>query len=160
LCGRGARFRIGAMKTLVCMLFIGTMACGSKSTTTSPALEPAKAVLPDVPFADLDHAQKIEFMKQKVLPAMESIFKNHDPQKFGEFGCQTCHGAQAAKGKFDMPSVDLPALDFEDLSKFKQEDLEWMAQRVKPAMAKLLSRPELVPENLTGFGCQNCHIIE
>jgi mono/diheme cytochrome c family protein len=162
LFGGRLAFQNLAMKSLSCLLFVATAACGSKSTATStaPTSESAQVVLPDVPFDDLDHDQKIEFMKQKVVPAMEPIFKNHDPQEFAEFGCQTCHGAQAAKGHFDMPSTDLPKLDFKDTSKFKKEDLEWMAQQVKPAMAKLLSRPEYTPETPTGFGCQNCHMVE
>jgi hypothetical protein len=155
-------FHDGVMKKLACLLLVVATACGSKSatTTTAPTSEPAKVVLPDVPFDDLDHDQKIEFMKQKVVPVMEPIFKNHAPKEFAEFGCQTCHGAQAAKGHFDMPSAELPKLDFKDMSKFKKEDLEWMAQQVKPTMAKLLSEPEFTPENPTGFGCQNCHMVE
>lgn len=147
------------MKYLVCLLLIA--ACGPKSapatTTTGEAATPA---LPDVPFDELEHDQKIVFMKQKVMPAMEPIFKNHDAQEFADFGCKTCHGAQAEQGHFDMPSTDLPKLNFKDMSEFKPADIEWMSKEVKPTMAKLLSRPEYTPENPTGFGCQNCHTTE
>jgi hypothetical protein len=147
-------------KYIACLVMLA--ACGgSKSppsaSTTTPTDQPAQVVLPDVPFDKLEHEQRIEFMKQKVMPAMEPIFKNHDAKKFAEFGCVTCHGKQALEGHFDMPSTELPKLDFKDMSKWKKEDLEWMSEEVKPAMARLLSEPEFTPENPTGFGCQNCH---
>lgn len=138
-------------------------ACGSKAvpSTTTPTGETggtaAVATLPDVPFEQLEHDQRIEFMKQKVMPAMEPIFKNHDATKYADFTCKTCHGEQAAQGHFDMPNPDLPKLDFKDMSKFKKEDLEWMGKEVKPTMAKLLSLPEYTPENPKGFGCTGCH---
>lgn len=141
------------------LLFIALAACGSRSSTSAESPPKAKAVLPDVPFDDLDLDQRAEFMKQKVVPAMEPIFKKHDP-KFAEFGCKTCHGKQAADGLFDMPSADLPKLTFKDMSKFEKEDIEWMKNEVKPTMAKLLSRPEFGPDKPNGFGCQTCHFTE
>ncbi len=149
------------MKRLAFVLIVA--ACGGSSSTkptTPPAPEPAVAVLPDVPFEDLDHDQRAEFMKQKVMPAMEPIFKNHDAERYAEFSCKTCHGKQAEQGHFDMPSEDLPKLDFKDMSKWEKEDLEWMSKEVKPAMAKLLSLPEYTPETPTGFGCNNCHTTQ
>jgi hypothetical protein len=139
------------------------VACGSKSTvptTTTSKGEPAQVVLPDVPFDKLEHEQRIEFMKQKVMPVMEPIFKNHEPKEYAEFGCVTCHGKQALEGHFDMPSTDIPKLDFRDMSKWKPADLAWMNNEVKPAMAKLLSEAESSPEIPTGFGCHNCHTTE
>lgn len=147
------------MKHLAYLLFLA--ACGSKSapatTTTTPPTEQAKVTLPDVAFDELDHDQKIEFMKQKVMPAMAPLFKGHDAEEFAEFGCKTCHGKQADQGHFDMPNPELPKLDFKDMSKWSKEELEWMGNEVKPTMAKLLSESEYSPENPTGFGCTHCH---
>jgi hypothetical protein len=146
-------------------------ACGGKATpasttatsTTPPATEEKPVTLPEgVAFEQLDQDQRIEFMKQKVMPAMKPIFQNHDATKYAEFGCKTCHGEQAAQGHFDMPNPDLPKLNFKDqaaMAKFKKEDLEWMAKEVKPTMAKLLSLPEFTPENPKGFGCTGCHTM-
>lgn len=157
LLGRARRTKLAAMRHLVLILCLA--ACGSKSTpATSP--QTTATALPDVPFDELDHDQRAEFMKQKVMPAMESIFKNHDGEEFAEFGCKTCHGKQAEQGHFDMPSPDLPKLNQNDMSKFKPEDIEWMSKEVKPAMAKLLGRPEYSEENPKGFGCAGCHIVE
>ena len=40
--------------------------------------------LPDLPFDKLEHDQRIEFMKQKVMPVMKPIFQNHDAKDFAE----------------------------------------------------------------------------
>lgn len=151
------------MKKFACLALV-VAACGSKSTapaTTTPKEEPATVVLPDVPFEQLDHEQRAEFMKQKVVPAMEPIFKNHDAKKYAEFGCVTCHGPGAMKGEFHMPAADgPPKLTKEGMGKISKEDMEWMAGEVKPLMAKLLGESEWSPENPTGFGCHDCHTTE
>lgn len=139
--------------------------CGSKSpSTTTPAggegSATAVAVLPDVPFEQLDHDQQIQFMKEKVVPTMAPLFKAHDATEFAEFGCKTCHGEGAEKGEFDMPHAGLPKLNFSDMSKFKPEDLEWMGKVIKPAMAKLLQESEMTKENPQGFGCLHCHTAQ
>jgi len=154
------------MRTFFALSLVLAAACGSKSPTTTTPTGPegegsgsgsATATLPDVPFEKLDHDQQIEFMKTKMVPAMQPIFQNHDAKKYAEFGCKTCHGEGAEKGEFDMPNAGLPVLDFKDMSKYKKEDLEWMGKEVKPTVAKLLQLPEYTPETPTGFGCGNCH---
>lgn len=138
----------------------GLLACGPKPVTPTPKPDPkttAQPVLPDVPFADLDLEQRAEFMKQKVLPAMGPLFREHDPTRYSDFGCKTCHGDDADTGDFDMPNESLPVLDFADMKKFKPADIEWMKTKIKPAMAKILGEAEHTAENPSGFGCLNCH---
>ena len=150
------------MTMSVFMMLLVVAACGSqKPTPVTTVAEPtATAVLPDAPFDQLDHDQRHLFMEQKVVPAMAPIFKQHDPKAFAELGCKTCHGKRVDDHDFEMPNPDLPKLNFADPSKFDKTDLEWMQNVVKPTMAKLLSRPELSPENPKGFGCHNCHTTE
>ena len=131
-------------------------ACGPPAAPSTP-VEPATAVLPDVPFDELQHDQRIAFMKQKVVPAMRVLFQQHDPDEFKDFGCVTCHGPDALKGEFHMPSSELPKLDFNDMSKFDKADIEFMVKVVKPEMAKLLREPEYSEANPQGFGCLHCH---
>jgi hypothetical protein len=139
-------------------------ACGGKTpaTTTTGGGDTGSAApaLPDVAFEKLDHDQQIQFMKEVVVPTMGPLFKNHDAQKYAEFGCKTCHGEGAEKGEFDMPNPNLPKLNFADMSKHKKEDLDWMGKEIKPTMAKLLKEAEYSPENPKGFGCLQCHTAE
>ena len=157
------RANVAAMRAVLLAAVLA--ACGGKSTqATTPTTpeaskvqEPPKA-LPDVPFDQLDPDQRAQFMKQKVVPAMKEVFQKHDPKAYAEFGCQTCHGKEAAKGHFDMPNPELPKIGkTTDWSKFKKEDVDWMKNEVKPAMAKILGQPEWSPENPKGFGCLECH---
>jgi hypothetical protein len=147
-------------------------ACGSNPQSTTTPTSPgtpapkegqgagAAVALPDVPFADLDHDQRIAFMKQKVMPVMKPIFQNHDAKDFAGFSCKTCHGEQAKEGHFDMPNPKLPKLDFNDLSEFKKEDLEWMGKEVMPQMGKVLNLPLYSKDNPKGFGCLACHTLK
>ncbi len=156
------------MKTFVLFASLTLAACGSKSssTTTTPtgggagSGEAVRPPLPDVPFESLDRDQRMQFMKEKVVPTMEPLFKNRDAKKFAEFGCKTCHGDGAKEGKFDMPNDKLPKLFGPSMSKFKKEDLEWMGKEIKPTMAKLLQQTEYSEENPKGFGCLECHTAE
>ena len=75
------------MKTFVLFASLLVAACGPKpstSTTTSTgggtagvgagSAEAVKPPLPNVPFDSLDHEQRIQFMKEKVMPTMEPLF--------------------------------------------------------------------------------------
>jgi hypothetical protein len=117
----------------------------------------AQVALPDVPFDELDHDQRFDFMKQVVVPTLGPMFKRHDKQKFAKFGCKTCHGKGADRGEYHMPNDDLPKLNLADLSKYKQADIEFMQNDVLPTMARLVKQPVWTPENDDGFGCLECH---
>jgi len=151
------------MKLLVAVALL-TAACGSKSpstTTTPTGGEGSAAVtLPDVPFENLDHEQREEFMKQKVVPVMKALFQKHDADDFADFGCQTCHGPQVKDDQFAMPNPNLPKLNLRDLGNFKKEDVEWMQHEIAPTMSKILNLPMASKENPKGFGCPVCHPVE
>jgi predicted small lipoprotein YifL len=139
-----------------CLLLLAVLAaCGGKSPAPTPPAAPS--ALPDVAFDKLDQDQRIQFMKQKVMPAMKPLFEKHDAAKFADFGCVTCHGKQAKDGHFDMPNPELPKLDFGNMAKYKPEDLEWMKTDIMPAMAKVLQVEPYSPETQKGFGCLGCH---
>lgn len=158
------------MKTFALLTSLLITACGGTSTTSTTTPKgggsgtemgsAATKPLPDVPFDSLDHEQRIQFMKEVVLPAMEPLFKGHDAKKFAEFGCKTCHGPGAEQGKFDMPNEGLPKLFGPGMPKFAKADLEWMGKEIKPTMAKLLKQTEYSEENPKGFGCLECHTME
>jgi len=136
---------------LVMSMLVSVGACSS--ATPSPQ-GPAQPAVTSFEHMDLDH--RIEFMKTVVVPRMKPIFQNHDPNKFSKFDCTTCHGSAAASGDYEMPNTELPKLDFSDLSKFRQPDLDWMQNEVKPTMASLLQIPESTRLR-KGFSCMTCH---
>jgi len=121
--------------------------------------EPAVAVLPDVPFAELDHAQRVKFMTDRVVPAMQPVFQRHDAKRFAKIACETCHGKAARAGTFELPNADLPRLT-SDLAKFDPHDVEWMTKEVMPAMADLLARPVWSTSTPNGLTCLACHTMD
>ena len=127
-------------------LLVLALGCSSPVVPRAPVPR-AVEVLPDVVFADLDHEQRVQLMKQHVLPTMTPLFQQHDPKKFSEVGCKTCHAEHA----WTMPNPELPHLDFDDLSGFEAADVEWMKTVIVPAMRDQLRDPSV--------RCGRCHPI-
>lgn len=125
---------------------------------------------PEVAWKDMTFEQKKAYMKSAVTPTMKPIFQAFDGKKFKTFNCQTCHGSDGAERKFKMPSNDihpLPNTPEAFQAKLKTEPTwpkwtEFMAQKVEPAMGKLLDLPVFDPKKPVkgAFGCANCHKLE
>ncbi len=164
------------------LLSLTLLACGSKKDPPSPgsaeppkgsATEPPKgsaaepagsgsgssAAAPKWEFDKLSHDEKIDFMKKTVVPTMKPVFQKFDAKEYAAFGCKTCHGKDPKATKYKMPTADLPPLDFAALEAGKQKPkvAKWMAEVVKPEMAKLLQLPEMTETEPKGFGCLGCH---
>jgi hypothetical protein len=144
-------------------------ACGSKSSApTTPTPEPEDTPPPEgMAFKDMNADQRASFMKHTVLPTMKPIFQAFNADKFAEFDCKTCHGGGAEDGSFEMPNPDLPVLPQpENFMAYAQDPehapwVKFMAEEVKPQMAKLLMMSEYDPATNTGdFSCHNCHLTE
>jgi hypothetical protein len=110
---------------------------------SAPQASTAVPVLPDVPFALLDRDQRAQFMAQRVVPVMAPLFRAHDPQRHAAFGCKTCHGDAR---DFALPNAQLPALGAHN----DPDDVAWMTETIKPAIARLLDDPTL--------DCVRCHV--
>lgn len=134
-----------------------TIACSLVLLACTPRTNVQEASIDDRPFDQLNHDERIEFMKQRVVPAMQPVFVQHDASKFSTFGCVTCHGKSADQGEFHMPSGSLPKLGGDLTKKFPRAKLDWMLTEVKPTMAKLLKVKEWSPEDPYGFDCFGCH---
>ena len=125
---------------------------------------------PEVAWKDMTFEQKKAYMKAAVTPTMKPIFQAFDGKKFKTFNCVSCHGADGADRKFKMPSNDihpLPNTEEAFKAKLKAEPTwpkwtEFMAQKVEPAMGKLLDLPVFNPKQPVkgAFGCANCHKLE
>jgi len=125
---------------------------------------------PEVAWKAMSFEQKRAYMKQAVAPTMKPIFQAFDAKKFKTFDCRTCHGDDGAERKYKMPSNDIHPLPnskegFE--AKLKTEPTwpkwtEFMAQKVEPAMGKLLDVPVFNPQKPVqgAFSCAACHKLE
>jgi hypothetical protein len=116
---------------------------------------------PKSEFDKLSHDDKVKFMKQKVMPAMKVAFQKFDAKEYAKFTCKTCHGKDPQASKYEMPTAELPKLDFDKIKAGKEEPktVEFMSKVVKPEMAKLLGAPEMT-ETQKGFGCLSCHMMK
>jgi hypothetical protein len=163
-------------KSPAILAFLLLAACGSKSapattTTTTTDEQPPpeeEVVVPEgMKFDDMSLEQRKAFMKQTVVPTMKPLFQAFDPDKFAEFNCKTCHGGGAEDGSFEMPDPAIDRLPPPDqFMAFAQEPehapwVKFMAEEVKPTMARLLQETEFDPATGTGeFSCGNCHMTE
>jgi cytochrome c553 len=125
---------------------------------------------PAVAWKDMTFAQKRAYMKTAVTPTMKPIFQAFDAKQFKTFDCATCHGKDGADRKYKMPSNDikpLPGTPEAFQAKLKTEPTwpkwtEFMAQKVEPAMGKLLDLPVFDPKKPVegAFSCAACHKLE
>jgi hypothetical protein len=111
------------------------------------------------PWDDLSYAERLGFMENLVLPAMEEIFVGENAADYPGINCETCHGSDASQVDYEMPN-GLEPLNLEDfpLEESPDEDIaataHFMDTEVKPIMAELLGL-EPLPEG--DFGCFSCH---
>jgi cytochrome c553 len=130
---------------------------GATTPAETAAAPGAAAPVGDVWSAAWTPEQKAEFMKQKVMPAMEPVFK--DANLAEAFSCKTCHGPE-----FKLPKDFLPRLTVKDkqLTAFADdaETAKFMMEKVTPAMAAALGLPHYDPATNQGFGCGGCHAVD
>jgi len=125
---------------------------------------------PEVAWKDMTYPQRREYMKVAVMPKMKPIFRKFDPKTFADFTCETCHGKEASKRKYKMPSPDihpLPNTPEGFQAKLKEEPTwpkwtKFMAEEVEPPMGALLGLPVFNPEKPEkgAFSCGACHRLE
>ena len=125
---------------------------------------------PEVAWKDMSFEQKKAYMKAAVTPTMKPIFQTFDAKEFKHFACASCHGQDGADRKYKMPSNDihpLPSTPEAFQAKMKAEPswpkwVEFMSQKVEPAMGKLLDVPVFDPKKPVegAFGCIKCHKLE
>ncbi len=120
---------------------------GDTATTTWPA------------YADMTPEQRGHYMAEVVVPTMRPIFQERDATRYADFGCATCHGANAHDVQFRMPNGVHPLSHADIMATFQSSEpsATWMTQRVWPEMARLVGEPQFDPQTGAGFRCTNCH---
>lgn len=68
------------------------------------------------PFEDMEREERIEFMRHVVVPTMQPLLAQIDPEKYNEvdFGCDDCHGEDYIDADYEMPNgiVELSVSNF------------------------------------------------
>ena len=133
-----------------------TDASTSTTTTTTATTAPA--------WKDMNHEQKLGFMKTVFMPKMKAEFVAFDAKMFEKMNCMTCHGDGAKDGTFKMPNAQLPKLKVD--AGFKTEMAKhpaitkFMMEKVSGDAASTLGLAPYDPKTHEGFGCFGCHTPE
>jgi hypothetical protein len=108
----------------------------------------------------MSEEERMAHMTTVVEPRMATLFQQFDAQRFGDFGCRTCHGTGADDGSFAMPNPELPKLDptlfYREARKEHHAIADFMWKEVEPTMAEVLG----LPRGEKGIDCGSCHILE
>ncbi len=156
------------MRKVLIISVLSLFGCGGSSsegattareTTSTDSTTTGSETGEHIAWDDMTHEQRGHFMAEVVMPAMQPLFQNHDSARYAEFGCATCHGANAREVNFAMPNGVHPLTHADIMATFQSQDpnATWMTQQVWPEMARLLDEPQFNPETSTGFRCTNCH---
>lgn len=122
------------------------------------------AAVAPMAWADMNRDQKMQHMKDVVMPQMAKVFQAADAKKYAEMNCGTCHGPDAKKtSNYDMPTAALPKLNpagsFKSHMDKHPEVTKFMMNTVVPEMAKSIDVEPYNPETNSGeMGCFNCHM--
>lgn len=106
--------------------------------------------------------QRKAHMRTEIVPRAGAVFRRWRPDRYKEIDCTLCHGQNAEKGIFHMPTAHLPRLsgavllgpEFEkhpDTTRLKLEQLV-------PTMSEALGVKSFSVVTRRGFGCYSCHL--
>jgi len=130
--------------------------------TPAPATTGPAAGAP-LAWKDMNHDQRLDFMKTTVLPKMKPEFAAYDSKRFGNITCGTCHGDSAKDGTFKMPNPKItPKIPndkdgFAKIMKDSPDGVKFMSGKVVPMMAQMLGEEPFDMKTGKGFGCRECH---
>ncbi len=118
------------------------------------------------PFEDMEREERIEFMRHVVVPTMQPLLAQIDPEKYNEvdFGCDDCHGEDYIDADYEMPNgiVELSVSNFPHSQNADPELREYgelMEDEFLPTMAGLLGRELWTQQTPDGMSCSACHPI-
>lgn len=158
------RFSIGWLVLALACGGAGEAETAPTETTaveTQSGGEETAAADAEVPWSDMDRAQRLAYMRETVMPEMAAMFREFDPERYADFGCASCHGENMQEVDFQMPNglAPLPPDQIGAMFQSDQPMAVFMTQRVWPKMVELLGAQPYDPETHQGFGCFGCHAI-
>jgi hypothetical protein len=150
-------------------LGLALLSCGGNApepaapSTTGNAPPTSEATPPqDAPVKwseQLSTTQKIQFMKQNVLPKMSQVFQASNQERYSGFSCKTCHGPNNKDPKEFLPNLTMKEGNLTAFAE-KPDVAKFMHEKVVPEMATLFGQKPYDPSTHQGFGCAGCHKIE
>jgi hypothetical protein len=162
--GRSSQF-LGLSSFVAALALLA--ACGGSQPAAATPEEPGAApasegAAPGEGSADvwsdtMSTKLKGEFMKKHVVPEMSKVFQEFDAQKYGDFGCKTCHGPSFKPKPADfLPELHMKGEKLAE-AESKPEIAKFMGEKVNPKMAEVLGKKPFDPQTQEGFGCMGCH---
>jgi hypothetical protein len=154
-------------RSLFLLSFVPLLAACASSPGPGPAAATGAqtagtAAPPGTAWKDMNHEQRLAYMKSTVFPKMKDLFSAYDNSRYGDMTCKTCHGQGAVDATFMMPNPALPKLPatmegFQKLAAEKPKAAEFMGKQVVPTMANFLGEQPFDMQTKQGFGCMRCH---
>lgn len=150
------------LATFAVLVVLGCGGSSGNSETSSVAVHDAIPG-PPRPWAELSHEEHGAYMAREVLPRMSALFSAYDGERYAEFECVTCHGADARERNFAMPNPSILPLHPTGSAGQHQtvrdhpEGVRFMYNQVLPTMQALLGASAFNEATGEGFTCYACH---
>ena len=106
---------------------------------------------PEVPWSEMERDDREMDMVSRFHPIFREFFQNHDPARFAEFGCESCHGADMRETHFTMPNPALPPVpaagtpEYEAMGAEHADMVAFMEQDVTANMQTMLGMGATLP---------------
>jgi len=113
-------------------------------------------------WAEMDAAQRHDYMVEVVNPRMREIFVAHDSGRYANFSCESCHGTDPEASEWAMPAFlgPLPLEGTLEAAEARNpEQTQFMLDEVFPEFVELLGDTRYAPDNPDGYRCTGCHLI-
>ncbi len=150
------RYRI-----LMATIFLGLMGVIFQSCYPKP-IGPVGPEGKQLTWAEMNLEQRKAHMSQVIVPRAGAVFRSWRPEKYQNINCTLCHGQNALKDNFHMPTDHLPRLSGElllgpEFAKYP-ETTQLKLDQLVPTMSEALGLKSFSIVTRSGFGCYSCHL--
>lgn len=114
-------------------------------------------------WADMDAAQRRAYMEDVVFPQMRDLFVAHDPDRYANFSCESCHGPNREESGHAMPAIlgPLPLEGTLEVAEARNPEMTaFMLDEVFPVFVELLDETKFDHDgDEDGYRCTGCHLV-